>query len=92
MAKDWRDSLDPLLQEHLEGLLKEVGVYKDAFYDAKNVAHAQLWIALAILIKQNFEQKMRINILERALQDMGPKKKKLKVDPNKELKKVLKQL
>jgi hypothetical protein len=60
----WREEIDPLLRQHLEKVIEESYKQKNAFEKAKNKDIAQLWCAVAILSKDNFDLKLKIKYLE----------------------------
>ncbi len=74
MGTEWRRYVDPLLREHLLAQINETRDQKKAIVKASNKANAQLWIAVANLSKQVFDLNLKLNYLERALQDIGRKK------------------
>ncbi len=96
MGSDWRSYVDPLIQDHLEALVSESAKQRQAYKKADNTANGQLWCALSILSKQVFDMGLKIKILEKALMDLTPSKKKNKrgddIDPKEALKEVLKRL
>ena len=49
---DWRDKLDPTLREHFNDLLKKVHPEKGAYTSAQNISQAQLWCAIAVLMRE----------------------------------------
>lgn len=67
--KNWRNSVDGTLRPHLEAQIRESSRHKYAYSKAKNKANAQLWVAVANMNKQIFDLNLRMNYLERALQD-----------------------
>lgn len=69
---EWRDNLDPTVKEHFNELLKKVQSEKKAYASAKNISHAQLWSAMAVLMREISHLELRIKILERQTK---PKKK-----------------
>lgn len=91
---DWRDEINPIIKSHLETQIKETAAHKDAYSKAKEPTKAQLWIAIANLSKQIFDLHLRIKVLEKAMVDLAPQKKKKGngVDASKALKDVLKKL
>lgn len=91
--KSWRDKVDPVLRDHLEALVSESVMHRDAYKFSPDTANAQLWCALSLLQKQVFDQRLKIKFLEKALQDtLGKKPEKDSEDPEKALKDVLKRL
>ena len=64
---DWRDSLDPVLKEHFNDLLKDVHKEKQAYADARNPTKAQLWCALAVLSKEVSDLRLQIKSLEKQI-------------------------
>ena len=71
--KNWRDSVDPLIKDHLEIQIKEASRHKKAYDQAANKGDAQLWIAIANISKQVFNIELKIKYLERLLQDLVAK-------------------
>lgn len=63
----WRENLDPIVQEHLNHLLKLMSSERKAYTKAKNVSHAQLWIALAFLMKEVSHLELKVKTLEKQL-------------------------
>ncbi|MDD5254324.1 MAG: hypothetical protein PHG05_04490 [Candidatus Nanoarchaeia archaeon] len=61
---DWREKVDPLLRQHLEKQIKESFKQKEAFSSSKKPDISQLWIAIALLSKENFDLKLKIKYLE----------------------------
>lgn len=57
---DWRDTLDPTLKEHFNDLLKRVQKEKAAYTSAKNISQAQLWTAIALLMKDVSDLQLKI--------------------------------
>ena len=93
---DWRSKLDSDVRQYLDSQIKEAFKHRAAYSQAKNKANAQLWTAVALLAKQNFELVMKVNFLERALQDMGKEtsakkyvRPKMTKEEEEEIKKVL---
>ncbi|HIH15148.1 MAG TPA: hypothetical protein HA360_04570 [Nanoarchaeota archaeon] len=62
---DWRDQLDPVLKEHFNDLLKKVQTQKKAYITAKNISQAQLWSALAVLMKKVSDLELQVKSLEK---------------------------
>jgi len=79
---EWREALDPLLQEHLQGLLKKVYKEEMAYRSALHKEHAQFWCAFAVLMKEISNLQIRMKALEK-----GTKRKE-----NTRLKKELEKL
>ena len=71
----WRDNVDPMIKSHLETQIKEATKFS-SYKQSRNPGNAQLWIAVANLSKQLFDLNLKLNYLERALQDIGGRKKK----------------
>ncbi len=93
----WRDYLDERIKPHLERLIIESINYNNIYSLAKDKGKAQLWIALAILHKQLHNANLKIDYLEKALQDVaGPKLKKKELakrkKEEKEVEKFIKEL
>ena len=74
--KTWREKVDPLIKNHLELQVKETLNQKKAYDSAKNKGNAQLWIAIANLSKHIFDLNLKVKYLEKALQEISPKKRK----------------
>ena len=104
---DWRAKLDPVLREYLDHLISETSQQKKAYSHAKNTSNAQLWVALAIIYRENEllykenksikEMVLTLNqkykFLEKVLREVNPKKSsKDDIDPAKALKDVFKKL
>ncbi len=64
---DWRDILDPTLKEHFNDLLKKVHTEKKAYLSARNISNAQLWCALAVLMKEVSDLQLKVKSLEKKL-------------------------
>jgi len=79
---EWRKKVDPQIAPHLEYHIEESAKQKEALNKAQNPANAQLWIALANLAKQANELTLKLNYLERAVQEMA--KDKLKTTSKKD--------
>jgi len=62
---DWRDTLDPILKEHFHDLITKVHAEKKAYTSAKNISHAQLWCALAVLAKEVSNLELHIKELKK---------------------------
>lgn len=62
--KNWRNSVSPLLKNHLELQINETLKQKKAYSKSRNKANAQLWCAVANLSKQIFDLNLKINYLE----------------------------
>ena len=73
---DWREDLDPLLQEHLQELLKVVSKERQTYTQAKNVSHAQLWCALVLLTRQVSDLQLHVKRLEKQVQQKANDKVK----------------
>ena len=79
---DWRDKLDPTLKEHFNDLLKKVHPEKEAYTSAENISTAQLWTAIAVLVKEVSDLQLHVKHLE----------KQVKGKSNSSLKKELEKL
>ncbi len=66
---DWREEVDKGLKPHLESQIKETHRHKNVLEKAPDPISAQLWLAIASLSKQIFDLNIRINYMERLLQD-----------------------
>ena len=87
MEKNWKDNLDPVLKGHLEVLIKESCQFKKTYSEAANPINAQIWIVLANLSKQIFNMELKLNYLERTLQDLTYKNNSNKIKKEIETKK-----
>ncbi|MSR86068.1 hypothetical protein EXS74_01575 [Candidatus Woesearchaeota archaeon] len=79
---DWRDKLDPTLKEHFNDLLKKVHSEKEAYTSAQHISQAQLWCAIAVLMKEVSDLQLQVKSLE----------KHIRVKPNSSLKNALDKL
>lgn len=61
---DWRDNLDPVLQEVFEELLVDVKKEKKAYTSAKDISKAQLWCAILVLSKRISDLSLKVKSLE----------------------------
>ena len=77
---NWRKNVDPLIKDHLEAQIKESFRHRESYTNSKDVSKAQLWIAVANLAKQVFDLNLKVKFLEKALQEIGGKKKKVNED------------
>ena len=64
---DWRDTLEPVTQEYFQVLLKKVCVEKKAYTSAENITHAQMWTAMAILMKEISTLQLQVTHLEKRM-------------------------
>jgi len=71
---DWKKNIDPLLKTHLEKQIAESLRHRSVYNLAKNPANAQLWVAITNLSKELFDINLKLNYLERALQETLSKK------------------
>ena len=67
---EWIEKVDETTKEHLKLRIIETHVNEEAIKSAKDQMIAQLWIAIADISKQMKDVSMKIDYLERALQDM----------------------
>ena len=65
---DWRDKLVPTLREHFNDLLKKVHPEKEAYTSAQNISQAQLWCAIAVLMKEVSDLQLQVKSLEKQIQ------------------------
>ncbi len=72
----WRNKIDPSLKPHLERQIIEASKQKKAYLNTKDPAITQLWCAIANLSKEIFDLNLKINYLEKTLQQMLKKQKK----------------
>ena len=78
---DWRTSLDPLIKDYLDQLLREVIKYRVAYSKAKDISKAQIWVALALLYRE-------INLLKSTIEEI--KEKLYNEDEKSKIEKTLK--
>ena len=71
----WRNKVDPTLRKYIETMVKEISKQRKAYLQAESPALAQLWIGIGELSKQVVNLNHKLNYLERALADMGKKRK-----------------
>lgn len=76
----WRKDVDPLIKDHLEAQIKESFRHRENYNNAKDVSKAQLWVAIANLAKQIFDLNLKVKFLEKALQEIGGRKKEVNND------------
>ena len=69
MKHNWRDRIDPFLRTHLESQLRETMKYRDDYKHSKDPSKAQLWIAIANLSRQLFNVSVKLNYMERFIQE-----------------------
>lgn len=69
MKQNWRDNIDPFLRTHLEAQLRDTMKYRNSFRYSKDPANAQLWVAIANLSRQLFNVSVKLNYLERFVQE-----------------------
>ena len=72
----WRNNLEPGIKSHIESVIKESFKHGKSYSNSKNPNRAQLWCAIGILAKQNFDLHLRLKRLEEALQEGFGKKRK----------------
>mgnify|MGYP001593113912 FL=1 len=65
----WMEKLDESTKEHLTLRIKETHFNEEALKVAEDQQNAQLWIAIANLSKQMNEIILKLNYIERALQE-----------------------
>lgn len=75
MNNNWRNCLNKELKYYLEKLIFESFSHRPALDMASDKGKAQLWVALAILNKRLANIELKTAYLERALQQLFPKKK-----------------
>ena len=76
---DWKTDLDPILQEYLNDLLKEVVKYRKAYSKSRDVGKSQIWVALALLYREIGLIKSEIEEIRASLKDEKKSKKLEKV-------------
>jgi len=69
MKDQWRERIDPFLRTHLESQLRETMKYREDYKHSKDPSKAQLWIAIANLSRQLFNVSVKLNYMERMLQE-----------------------
>ena len=76
MKQDWKEIIDPIVRDHLEAQLADSMKFSEAFRQSKNPSNAQLWCAIALLSKKNFELNLKVDFLERTIKDFVQDKSK----------------
>ena len=79
MKDAWRENIDPFLRSHLESQLKQTMKYREDYKHSRDPSRAQLWIAIANLSRQLFNVTVKLNYMERLLQE------KFEADSNKKV-------
>lgn len=69
----WRNKIDPSLRPHVERMIAESYLFKESYASAEDKSRAQMWIAFGLLSKQLHEMDMKLNYIERAVQEIGRK-------------------
>lgn len=69
----WRNKIDPSLRPYVERIIAESYVFKESYEKADDKSKGQMWIALGIISKQLHDMEMKLNYLERAVQEIGRK-------------------
>lgn len=64
---NWKEKIDPIVKTHLDKQIGESLKHKQAYSNANNPAHAQLWTALANISKEIFEINLKLNYLEKII-------------------------
>ena len=72
---DWKTELDPVVQEYLNELLKEVIEHRKAYMKARDSSKAQIWVALALLYREVCLIKSEIEEIRKSLKDEKKAKK-----------------
>ena len=67
----WHETLDPILKQRLELLIKETHNHEEAMKNSENQMIAQLWIALSNISIQLNEVTLKLSYLERAMQELN---------------------
>ncbi|MFH1823425.1 MAG: hypothetical protein ABH817_01775 [archaeon] len=70
----WRQNLDKTLRPFVEKLISESFKHEPEFRMSGDNSKAQLWVTAGILSRQLYNVEMKLRYLERALQDIAPKK------------------
>ncbi|UZE93777.1 MAG: hypothetical protein IB618_03350 [Candidatus Pacearchaeota archaeon] len=74
----WRKYVDKSLKPYIERLILESMNHKESYDTSKDKGKAQMWIALAVLSRQLHDLKLKIDYIERTLQNIGSPKLKQK--------------
>jgi len=80
---DWREKVDNSIKEHLDTQIKETHKSEDALKSADDPKNAQLWIAIANLSKQINDISLKVDYIERVLQEQN--KEHMKTTSKKDL-------
>ncbi|MEM4703158.1 MAG: hypothetical protein QXP53_01600 [Candidatus Pacearchaeota archaeon] len=70
----WREHISKDIRPFIEKLISE-SIKDKSLEKAKDPSKAQLWIALGILAKQNYNLELKTKYLEQALRDVLPRGK-----------------
>lgn len=93
----WRDNIEKDLKPYIERLIKESYNYRKSYNSAGDKGKAQLWVVISILSRQIYNLNLKLDYLEKALQDIaGPKlrevaEKRMKKE-EKEIEKFIKEI
>ena len=68
---NWLDKVNTSIKEHIEMQIKVTHRNEEALKNADNPLNVQLWIAIGNLSQQIHELSLKLNYVERALQDMN---------------------
>lgn len=89
---NWREKIDKNLRAYVEEIIAQSFYHKSSYNKASDKGKAQIWIALGILSKQIYELDMKLNYIERALQEIGLKDKDRDIEKIKQDKKEVENL
>ncbi len=82
----WLETLDPVVKQHLELLIKETRNNEEALKNAENPMIAQLWIAISNISIQLHEISLKLSYIEQSMQELN--KSKMKTTSKKEEKQI----
>ncbi|MBS3073718.1 hypothetical protein J4465_02905 [Candidatus Pacearchaeota archaeon] len=69
----WRNKIDPSLRPYVERMIAESYLFKESYDYAEDKSKAQMWIAIGLMSKQLHDMDMKLNYIERAVQEIGRK-------------------
>ena len=73
---NWRNEIDPVIKDHVEGRITQASANREALILSKNPREAQLWCALGNVSKELAETTIRLKYMEKILADTLMEKKK----------------
>ena len=82
----WLETLDPVVKQHLELLIKETRNNEEALKNAENPMITQLWVAISNISIQLHEISLKLSYIEQSMQELN--KSKMKTTSKKEEKQI----